>query len=1516
MRLRRFGSVVGVLYALGWAPNAGAQIITSIAGNTSVSDGLKARGTPLVISRAVAADQDGFIYIADDGSHVVRRIDPGTGIATIIAGGGTVVDDLIPVPARSAFFNNPVALAVGAGRNLYIADDANNRIRLVTPNGFVTTVAGNGSSGFSGDGGPATRAQLSLPTWVALDSEGNLYITDRGNRAIRKVEASTGVITTIAGGPNATGTGDGIPAKDAKLSNPQSIAVDAAGNVFFVDEGDQVVRKVETATGLISTVAGTAGSPGTTGDGGPATSARLRFPRGVAVAPNGDLYVGHAERVRKVSAETGIIATVLGGGSNILAEGRPGAEVRIPDGVEQLFLTSANVLLVALAGDSLIATLDLNTGIFGVLAGDPLRVGDGGPAATAAVSQPQKLALDATGNLYIADKFHHRVRRVSPGAGGVGTGTITTVAGTGVPAFAETSGPAANAGITFPTGIFVDSSNRLYFTDNFRRVRQVSADGTLRTVAGSPTQSFAGDGGPATSAQLDDPQGLVADSAGNLYIADSGNHRVRKVDTSGIISTIAGTGEAAYSGDGGPATSARLNFPTDLLLDGRGGLLIADRRNHRVRRLDLSTGIITTFAFDGRDRYGGDGGPATAASAGQLRGLAMDAQGNVYVSGQNSVRRIDAATGVVTTVAGGASAGFTGDGGLATLARLSGLQGVLLDSAGNIIFADSVNNRVRRVSVTAVVPVLAVSPLALTFSALQGGASPASQSVQISTSNLVSASWTASLRLNTGSGWLSVRPVTGVTPGVLQVSVNSSALATGTYTGSITILAPGATNSPQTVAVTLAVTPGGNPQLALDPIFLTFRATQGGNSPAPQTVALTNPGGGALQWSSTVETSNGGNWLSVSPSSGAGAATLTVSATLGSLPSGVYQGLVRLRNRTTGQSEVISVSFIVSQPVSSLGLSQTGALFTVNEGGSFVAPETLLVVNAGQREMAWQAQAISLSGGDWLKVSPPSGTSSGGGAGTALTLTPSPVGLRPGVYDALVTVTARGAANSPQILLARLNVQPSSTAPVATIRPGGIALVGVAGGGTQQGSLTVSTSGGPVLSFVVSASTSDGAAWLSVSPPGSSLQGSADRASISVQANPARLAAGAYRGKVTIAFSTGVTQEAGVLLVVVPPGTVAAAAREASLQGEPLQASAACDEKLHPLHTALVNNFRLPNGWATPVLVQVLDNCGNPVTDSQVVGAFTNGDPALPLERHIGNGVYSGMWNPGKSGDTAITVLVIRDGRERGRTPPEGGDPFRGSVAAAGAADFRGPLVPRNGVVHGASFNVIGGVKREIPLAPGQIFSVFGSNLADRQSSAGVIPLPRTLAGVTAKLGDKDLPLYYSDKGQLNAQIPFELPPGGTFGLSVIVGGIASPPQLVTLTSAQPGIFTVNSSGSGAGVVTNAAGALIDSSNPARRGEVVIVWATGLGATNANPPVATGEASPSPPNPPARVVEAVTAFAGGVPATVEFAGLTPGLVGLYQVNVRVPDNAPVGEAVELYLRQNQISSNRVTLAVR
>ncbi len=333
--------------------------------------------------------------------------------------------------------------------------------------GIIETVAG--SDPFHEDGVPAIAAQLNSPQGVAVDGAGNLFIADTSNHRIRKVDPA-GVISTVAGDRTRGFGGDGAPAIAAQLNSPQGVAVDGAGNLFIADTSNHRIRKVD-AAGLISTVAGD-GTWGFSGDGGAATTAQLRHPSGVAVDGAGNLLIADTNnyRIRKVDA-AGLISTVAGGG------------MRVP-------------------------------------------IGDGGPATAARLFRPSGVAMDGAGNLFIADTFNHRIRKVD-------------------------------------------------------------AAGLISTVAGGSRGDSIGDGGPATAARLSYPSGVAMDGAGNLFIADEFNHRIRKVDAAGIISTVAGGSRGDSIGDGGPATAARLSSPSGVAVDGAGNLFIADTSNHRIRKVTL-----------------------------------------------------------------------------------------------------------------------------------------------------------------------------------------------------------------------------------------------------------------------------------------------------------------------------------------------------------------------------------------------------------------------------------------------------------------------------------------------------------------------------------------------------------------------------------------------------------------------------------------------------------------------------------------------------------------------------------------------------------------------------------------------------------------------------------------------------------------------------------------------------------------------------------------------------------------
>ncbi|MEI6206532.1 MAG: FG-GAP-like repeat-containing protein [Desulfuromonadales bacterium] len=325
--------------------------------------------------------------------------------------------------------------------------------------------------------------------------------------------------------------------------------------------------------------------------------------------------------------------------------------------------------------------------------------GDGGPATSASLYTPWGVALDSSGNIYIADRDYHRVRKVA-----AGTGIITTVAGNGSSYYSGDNVAATSASLFNPTGVAVDKFGKLYIADSGNhRIRKVD-NGIITTVAGytdsGVSLGFAGDGGPATSASLFTPIGVTVDKDGNLFIADSSNNRIRKVAAgSGIISTVAG-GYPGFSGDGGPASLATLNYPTGVTLDSAGNLYIADMTNGRVRRIDAVSGVITTVAGGGTSYYSGDNVAATSVSL-YPTGIAVDSSGNIYIADQNSnrIRKVAAASGIITTVAGNGLPYFTGDNVPATSTSIYGPSGVTIDSSGNLYIADTNNNRVRKVTV-------------------------------------------------------------------------------------------------------------------------------------------------------------------------------------------------------------------------------------------------------------------------------------------------------------------------------------------------------------------------------------------------------------------------------------------------------------------------------------------------------------------------------------------------------------------------------------------------------------------------------------------------------------------------------------------------------------------------------------------------------------------------------------------------------------------------------------------------
>jgi uncharacterized protein (TIGR03437 family) len=637
--------------------------IQTIAGSDYVGDGGTAALAQIGSAEGLAIDSAGNLYVSDAIDHRVRKIAPG-GVITTVAGTGRPGFGGDGGQADAAQLKTPYGIAVDADGNLYIADLGNFRIRKVTPGGVIRTIAGGGESVPSGDGGDATTARLNQPRNVAVDREGNVYISDFGDHRVYRI-APGGTIAKVAGTGVRGSAGDGGAAAWAQLSSPAGLAVDADGMLYIADSGNNLIRKVE--RGLIRTV-------GTTG-------ALQATPTGIALDRAGDLYValtGNRQIVLKLNPASGTLLTVAGTGqSGYSGDGGPALSAKLTD-PRDVAVDAAGSLYV---GDGRRVRV-ISGGTIRTFAGDGVFGfrGDGAEAVWAHLSSPRAVALDGWGNLFIADQGNYRVRKVTA------AGTISTVAG-GSPALP----------LTWPSGLASDPWGALWIADYLaNRIRKVTPGGGYTTVAGTDKAGYGGDDGPATAAQLNLPAGLAADAAGNLYFADSGNHLVRKISAAGIISTIAGKGVRGRGGDGGSALSAQLDTPAAVALDGLGNLYIADSYNHSIRKV-TPAGTIVTVAGRGTQGFSGDGGPATSAELSFPSGLAVDRGGNLYIADRNNhrVRKVSPDL-VIATIAGNGIEGFTGDGGPAAEAQLSSPSDAAVDASGNVFVADLDNNRIRK----------------------------------------------------------------------------------------------------------------------------------------------------------------------------------------------------------------------------------------------------------------------------------------------------------------------------------------------------------------------------------------------------------------------------------------------------------------------------------------------------------------------------------------------------------------------------------------------------------------------------------------------------------------------------------------------------------------------------------------------------------------------------------------------------------------------------------------------------
>jgi uncharacterized protein (TIGR03437 family) len=778
---------------------------------------------------------------------------------------------------------------------------------------------------------------------------------------------------------------------------------------------------------------------------------------------------------------------------------------------------------------------------------------------------------------------------------------------------------------------------------------------------------------------------------------------------------------------------------------------------------------------------------------------------------------------------------------------------------------------------------LILSSGSLSFSLVTGAAAPPpAQTVGVQ-STVASQTLAYTVAVSPTAPWLSVTGG-GATPGSLRVAPTSQALTLPAGSSqtliTLTCTSPSCAGKTQSMAVLLnASAPPA--ALSVANSLLSFTATSKPPQAQTQPLGIQNSGGGSLAVGSiTCEAA----WCTVGafPASlAAGPATqVDVSADPTRLDFGFYRTAVDIV--TSAGRASVPVTFFVSQ-AADMTLAPSGAQFNMQAGGAPGNPNGSFRIGAASGAVSWTATV--LAGANWLTLNTPAGVASDLQPGTvSFSIQGSAAALAAKAYYATIQVTAAGAVDSPQDFQVVLNVVAAQSAK-PTPEPAGLLFLTTVGGSPAPQMVTVYSGSAAPASYQAAAATETGA-WLAVAPVGGATsRSSPDSSTVTVSA--AGLTPGVYRGGVSYAMSGAGAPTVNVTLIVQPSGGGAAEAAP--------QASAGCTASaLAPAQTGLIDNFSVPAGWPTQLSILLVNDCGAAVSNGEVTAYFTTGDPPLTLRPVNGiAGLYSATWTPRQS---AAQVGIVARATAAG--------------FAAASAQIAGSVAPNNVpavAVDGVMLpfdSLIGGA-----LAPGTVVSIYGSNLAEAPGQASAIPLPTAMNGVSVRIGGIPAPLFYVSAGQINAQIPFELEASKQYQVVVNANGALTAPQTIQLAPATPGLAAFFDGGAIAQHWVDSS--LVSAASPARPGEYLVLYLVGMGQTDYPP--AAGAASPG--NPLARVTSAPVVTLGSSPAPVLFAGLSPGSVGLYQIDIQVP-NVPVDGNLMLTVIQGGVVSNVTVLPVR
>ena len=1395
--MRSFLLTICWLTVTGPLPVTG-QVITSVIGTEHIFPATEIAGAdaPLGVLGGMAKDRQGNIYVADQTHHMVMRVSPDFKVS-IVAGNGVAGYSGDGHAATRASLLTPFGVAVDAAGVVYVADTGNHRIRRIKTDGIIDTIAGTGAPGAGLDGVLAVMSPINSPVGVAVDPNGGVYFSDTLNNRIRLIQ-SHGAVSTIAGSPQAFGLGDGGPAISAMFRYPTGLFVDSWRNLYVADSNQSRIRKI-TPAGQISTVAGNGG--GTfNGDNHLATATALRFPYQAVVDPVGKLLIADHfnRRIRQVDS-LGLMTTVAGTGQvGFSGDGglATAATISFPasviaDGAFDFSFT-----------DSFNGRIRrVRNGVIGTVAGN------GGPSLTidrkaqfTSLRQPNGLAFDGAEALFVVDGNNNRILRLSP------TGDLSIVAGTGTAGFSGDGGPATRADVYLPENITVDRQGNLYIADFFNdRIRKVTPDGTIRTVVGTGAAGWSGDG-VGVQVAINHPRGMTTDGRGNLYFADYGNARVRRLGLDGRVETIAGTGvpchtwESACFRDGLAATSTVLTSPSSIATDGNGTFWVVETDAHRIRKFTLD-GAIFTVAGTGVAGYSGDGGLGTSATLNSPRDIALDKNGNLYIVDQLNHRiRVLDNRGMMRTLAGKGQAGFSGDGGDPLKASFNGPSGIAISPSGDVYVSDSSNGRVRLIASQPPVA-SAVAPARFTFRAPSDAGLTAAQTIALNSST---PGLPFTVVVPRDAPWLTVSALDGILPFRLEVRANSTGLAPGTYATELEVRTPNAAPSVQKFPVTIVVGPEVPPSLTIDHsvIILTMRR---GDAPVRQIVGLRVSGSKKVSLAVSAAMGPGDRWLKaelpVPAASAVEPGVVELEVDPSRVDPGTHTALVTVTANSVllaGPGELkVRVNLIVTEAVSRFELPQTTIRFQAIEGGPAPATQFLPIVNTGGDAVQWDGTAKALDGSGWLKLGAESGSVSDVGR-IPVTVVDFQK-LRAGSYYGVVQLSLSGSRIAPQIATVQLTVLPPGSPLPPQIDPSSLVFAGVAGRSPSAEVVKIfnPTAQSTAFTSIAKFAENEVSQWLRHVPSNAMLP-SGVATSVTVQPDYRDLKPGIYRG--SIQFQIGgvvrlldvtsvVTTESGEIPVDAS-SMAAAGAQSGRGKSRDAEASENCWSLVHFMDLDASSPFTATVGEPVTLTFKLLDACHKPA-----VAGGTKGAKSISPSLGFAGTSLEPPPPPISQGTIRATVTFPK-------MPDGGATAVDGSVIAYVDVPSSGLVFTRKATL---PFTVQLSPKRDalpivtrtisedagskaLPVSPGAFVSVFGENLATGSSAAtGGEPYPTQLGETQVYLGKTALPLRSVSPQRIEFQVPADVVANQALELYVKRGDVPSGPFTVTVGGREAG---------------------------------------------------------------------------------------------------------------------------------